>query len=310
MQLDQPSLRRVPRGQRADFERIYDLAASLRTDETVERITDEWARRESSRCQPGPGHALQMTCRPRGTAARFRALFRTDPVGVMDAWIDAGSTSNISSKVYGLIDRIDPSHLFVQSTASIQSPLPVADASMANALTIALVAASWYESTRAKAAWQRFTNGTGAEVTTVFAPTSLHTGMLIGNSDLADVGTIAFFSFLTSAPAINTGVYNAGSVAFQKASGAYATNVPTYYTDAWLMPNAEHFLKETALPVTAVTGTPATGTPTYAMRMGGASTGNYWLQGRWRASYLFHRVLTAAERAVRQAFIVADTGIT
>jgi hypothetical protein len=181
--LDTPGLREALLfgGDRADWERVFDLAATFRVDDAVLRVREQEARREELRREQ---ERKLIRCAPAPCAASigrphiFRALYSKDIGGVpgaSDVWFDAGFAATDGLKTQALLDYVDSSHLWSQGGGSNQAAAPAVDAAVNNAPTIAFTAAGShrYDSSRGAAAtfgW--FHDGTNAHVYLVLVPTS------------------------------------------------------------------------------------------------------------------------------------------
>lgn len=306
MDLQQPSLRSFAPQHRADFERIFDLANTLRTDETVERVVDTWARRYE--LLPSPGQKLMMA-QPLGLAAQFRALFREDGGG-KDSWFDADNvTSDGGTKLYSWNDRIDATHLLYQPTSGAQCSLPVADASFANAKTATLNGTSnTYVSSRAASAFTFMHDGTGVEIVGCYRLDTTSSSVWWSSWAPSVSGWAAHYVnigywavHLTSSDAI----INLGAGALP--SGVADYSVFSFSTADSPMLRA---YRKSAQIGSLASAVPYTGAATAPLRIGNLGAGTTdWFNGRIRALYLFRRVLTAAEKTVYRSYIQADTGI-
>lgn len=306
MDLQQPSLRTFAPHLRSDYARIFDLASTLRTDETALRVVDEWARRVYE-MQPSPGQRLMMA-RPLSLAAQFRALFREDGGG-KDAWFDADNvTSDGGTKLYSWNDRIDPTHLLYQATSGAQCNLPVADANFANAKTATFNGTSnFYITTRALSAFTFLHDGTGAEViVTLRFNTASDTCIWSTWPNGAQGGAWHYHrtaGWVVSTPGGSEVLAITGSV-------PNATSTYTVYslsnTDA---PKARGYNKSTQIASSSPASFYATA-PTRTFLVGDlAPAAGAAFLGQLRSLYLFRRVLSAADKTIYRSFIQADTGI-
>jgi hypothetical protein len=304
MDLQQPSLRKFAPAHRADLERIFDLANTLRTDETVERVVDSWARRYQ--LQPSPGQKLMMA-QPLGLAAQFRALFREDTG--KDSWFDADAvTSDGGTKLYSWNDRIDATHVLYQATSGAQCNLPAADASFANAKAAVFNGSSHlYVSTRAASAFTFLHDGTGMEVVGVFNIDNTANMVLWSTWPNASAGGGWHYVNLTH---WEVRLVSADAILD---CGLMPANVGTYSAVSFTTadsPQMRGYRKSAQVGTTAAGGPYATA-PVITLRIGnlgpGITAGMF--AGRLRALYLFRRVLNAAEKTTYRSFIQADTGI-
>lgn len=309
MDLQQPSLRKFAPAHRADLERIFDLANTLRTDETVERVVDTWARRYE--LLPSPGQKLMMAMPAQTLAAQFRALFREDGGG-KDSWFDADSvTSDGGSKLYSWNDRIDATHLLFQATSGGQCNLPTADASFANAKTATFNGTSnVYVTTRAAAAFTFIHNGAGSEVIGVFWPNTPSTNVVLWSTYKSGAPSVRHYTDL-GYWALR--VQGGGDALINAGAGSLPYNTALY--DVFSLSSADApqmrgYHKSTQIGSVASVGTPGTAPPDDLFTFGNLFPGaTNWFTGRVRALYLFRRVLSAAEKTTYRSYIQADTGI-
>jgi hypothetical protein len=324
--LDTPSLRGALLfgGARADWSRVFDEAATFRRDDSVLRVLEAEARREEERrarercrlwCMPIPAGASV------GRPHIFRALFAKNIGGVSgasDVWLDAdfASVDGSSGKLQALIDYVDTTHVASQPSSANQCSMPQPDALMGSAKSADFVGVNWYQSSRQSTAF-RYHDGSGFDACCSLVPGGQYDGAIIATCDVVSNLPGIYFGLIgtTLTPRDTIGmVCNAGTRIVQAMSaGQVVPTAASYISFSYSSSAAPQYatrVKETIAQSGSATGSPTTNNATSTLTFG-KQTGSpsLILTARVRAIYIHRRVLNAAERLVRQAFIRRDTGI-
>lgn len=269
---------------------------------------------------PSPGQMVIIAAAEPGLslAQQFRALFRDDGGTAKDSWFDADKVNPTSDKIYSFEDHIDASHSLVQSTASAQVALPTADAALNGAKSAPFLTTSQnrYVSTRPASAWAYLSNGTGVTIYLTFVPTSVSvTGFPICTRTLTGTSTDTGAHMAVINAAVHTGCTAGGGVVFTSGGGtggAFAIGTPTYVSSRYLegaMP--EWILAQRGAVMSSGNSSiaPSASAPGTTLSVGASFSGGAPAPMRFRALYLFRRVLSAAEDAIVKQYIAVDTGI-
>jgi hypothetical protein len=304
-------------GTRREWEELLDQAPGYRHDEAVLRALEGEARREELRrarerklihCAPMP--AAAAIARPNV----FRTAFQKNIGGVSgesDVWWDGSYVAiDGGGKVSDAIDYIDNAHTLRQaSMGALQVAAPVADAAMANALSLPFVGTQVYQSTRAASLFS-YLNNTPSRIIVCAKPTSA-TGVQI-ILETWPGSSISAVSMSANTTTLNAAIYRAtgGGQSASIVSG-WIAGTAKIYSAAWdttASPQAR--LRASGMTDgTLATITGATGTATLTFTFGARNGPSLFLSANVRAIYLFHGLTTAAE-AVVYARIQADTGLT
>ncbi len=242
--------------------------------------------------------AIRRTSQQRPPVATdpFLALFQAG-----DSWFDAGSVTidGVSGKVASWVDRMDPSHLLSQGVSGNQCAAPVADVSFGGALTCTFTNGA-YVSNRAAAQWSFLHSGTGAEWTIVFKRTGAGALILAGNG-ASSPRSVMF--------AINEDsgyqVQNATSllVANPTSLGAAPLSTATYSTQV-LGASTFEFLSKSTLTASGAHGaTPSASASPSPFALGAYADNSTPFLGGIAACFIWKRVLSAPQRATRDAYI-------
>lgn len=250
-------------------------------------------------------------------ATRFAALFTAG-----DIWFDADNytVDGVSGKVASFVDYRDPTHVISQPNAAEQVAVPSTDASL-NAKTSALfTSAERYLSNRAAAAWAFLHDGTGHDAFYVYVPTTAGAVNCIATTldanaafpntqvgyaaDTYTSGGQGQEMYVCNGTGGTKPVYDAGSGQIRP------LNVGTYqetFFSSTGSPQWGHLNKTVSAGSGSVAATLSSSAPNNALVLG-ASPG-VLSRMRWRAMYVFRRVLTAAEKNVVRQYIQATTGV-
>lgn len=225
---------------------------------------------------------------------RFAALFQAG-----DSWFDADSVATSGGKVVSFVDRRDATHLLTQANPTYQVSTPAASAAFNNKSTAAFSNA-FYLSNRPTSSWV-FLHGL-SEVYTVTKYNYAGLGVFLetwnaGNGYQLYTANPGDAAFTIYRPTTGEGLTVTG---LSGASPA-VTHTVIEATQASIKITGKTEQSR------AVTGTAAAaGKP---LALGARGAGSVPWVGELRSMYIFQRVLTAAERATVEAYIVADCGV-
>jgi hypothetical protein len=234
------------------------------------------------------------------------------------SWFRPDYRSEADGKVTAFLDKSQPGHSLSQSNSTFQVATPAADAGFGGQLVATFVASSTthYTSSLAAATWKFLHDGTGCEVFFVGAPTSNSGYFLSTFSAGVNPGVSLIESGnLTSLRLV---VLNDSGGFTVNADGAipWAGNVngnPTYYNFSYqeaLSP--EYALRVRNGATYSMTGSSATApganNPVVTLQLGRRGNGANPMNGRWADLLVFNRVLSSAERAMVQSYILARYG--
>lgn len=252
---------------------------------------------------------------PAELAAAFRALFRADKDGA-DAWFDAESyeVDPLTGKVLRFVDRLDREHGLVQRDPAAQVALPSPDLlAWGGAVTAPFTGTEWYVSSRARGAWRFLHDGNGMEAITALVPTAT-TLMATIATRAGNAVAPGFTQYLdvTTAHA-RSFVANDAGAGIAQYTGTATLNVlaaerPAYIDSAFGPSGLAHRVRGNLIASSAATGAASTRDPAASLWLGADSATTKRASMRWRATYLFRRVLSATERAIVQAYIEASSG--
>jgi hypothetical protein len=230
------------------------------------------------------------------------------------SWVRADTYTSAGGKVTAFLDKVLPGHSMAQANASFQVVNPVPDANFNGQLTATLdtsITAKFYQSNLAASAWSFLTSGVGAELRVVHSGGTINGGVLWSTKDGSAVGRGVFMQ--TSGTQMR--LHMANGVAQMIDS----VGPPTFSVDAALHTGFSYL--EGATPSDwykfvgsgNVTGTttaaPDPGAPLGPLTLGAAVSGSFPFDGRWTDLISFNRVLTAAERAIVQAYMLSRYGL-
>lgn len=250
---------------------------------------------------------------PLTLAQRFSALFATG-----DSWFDATSytVDGVSGKVFTFVDRKDPSHFIAQPASANQVVIPTADAALGGVLSASFVTASAnrYVSNRSISSFRFLHDGTGCEVLDVYVPLNAGANQAVwatraNASSTTETGTVRQMSGTVHRLVVSNGT---ASVPVVAASGSYVDGVGSYSDIFHSTPSTPDYgiYNKTVLGNNGTyTGVPAVGDSQGTFTLGTSVSGTTGGTFRWHATYMFKRVLTAAERQVAQNYITLNTGL-
>ncbi len=206
------------------------------------------------------------------------------------------------------VDKNDPTHLL---TATAGTPTVSADVAFGGLVSVTYNGTPYAVSTRPASAWRFIHDGTGCDVFTVAVNTFAG-----GNSPMwstrpgagfAEIGVLQQWGFDgTRAIPRLLGGNAAGSIFDYQTNGSLPLNTATYseyaYSEA-ASPKLTWRAKTSLLDSGSPTGAPATGNSVGTFTLAALSDGSARATCRYRALFAFKRVLSAAERAIVQAYI-------
>lgn len=233
-----------------------------------------------------------------GIAAQFAALYASG-----DSWFDADKMSGSD-----LVDYRDPTHLLALGAGSLSAP--AADALFGGAKSLIYTGTQSSVSTRAPSTWKYLHTGAGSTVFFVWAPTAVTaTSVPWGDNVGVSNGAVTSTTSGVHSYAI-TG--NAGVVA--NGAGVSPVVVNTAYAYEYRFatantPNWEMLRSGVSQVSGANSFTPSTADPTGTLTIGSGIGGTLFCSMRFRAIYLFQRLLSTPDRATVRAFITAQTGL-
>lgn len=232
--------------------------------------------------------------------AQFTSLFTSN-----DGRYEAVAGSNI------LTDQVNASRTLAVAAGVVANA--AADADYAGKPSLALTGTQYLESNQPPSFWPSMGDGAGG---------TLMFGHKITAADGLDRYTITTsdaavalsgFAMLARGPAGNTGIYigNATGGFGYFADPLTGPVVTPSYFDLSVIAGANGIVirRKSAIVATGTLATPSAAAPTRTLRIGANSAG---ASGQLTVRFLYHwrRVLTVAERAVAQAYILADSGMS
>jgi hypothetical protein len=230
---------------------------------------------------------------------RFVALFEAN-----DGRYEAVSGSNI------LTDQVDGSRTLAVGSGVVANA--AADADYGGKPSLALTGTQYLESNQATSFWPSLHNGAGATFILVHRVTAADSAdRYLFSTCNASTGQNGI-TCLARGPATSiTGVYvcNA-SGGFAHAGDPFGATVLTpTYLDFSITSGANGLVirRKSSTLYTATLGGPSASSPERTLRIGANSAASGQLTVR--SVYHWRRVLTAAERSIVQAYILADSGL-
>jgi len=247
----------------------------------------------------------------RGLAQRFRSLFDS---AAGDWWFDASHVSPIGGFTASVIDYIDPSHMLSQASAPLRCAVPSEDSAIGGQKSVEF-SAHYYESNRGAASWKYRHDGSPVTEFCVFVPTAASPGLHVQHStcriDLAagDIGAALYLS--TATPVVANINVAATPLALLNGSYTVTSGVPVvtgFQAGTARNPDGAIYVGQSTRASSDYGSAVSTSNPTGPLRLGAAVDGTKFGEMRWRASYGFHRILTAIEVDVVMDWIAADCG--
>jgi hypothetical protein len=234
--------------------------------------------------------------------AAFRALFQ-GAGAARDFWFDADqATSTVAT------DYMDPTHALTVVSGVLAAPAndPLFPT---NCKTLAYTGTQQATGGRAASAYNFMIDGTGCTYIDVFAPTSLAATQIFSSAGASATGSVVQGALATSGLPILQVTNDAGAgIISNTAAPALAVNTPTFMAYTQLSTAWVKYVKST-VSASGTSGAPGT-TTTLPLRIASQSGGAFPASMKWRGSYGFHRVLTAAEWSVVNAKILIDSGVS
>lgn len=241
--------------------------------------------------------AREQTKKPGQTLAQqFSALFQTG-----DSWFDADNVATSGGKVVSFVDRRDGAHLLTQADTTYQAGVPSTSA-LFGGKNVASLSAHYYQSNRAASAWS-YLNGV-SEVYIVARYNFAALGVLLETASGSTNGYLLFSS-------------NPGDLAFWVwrpttlvAAGQTSLSGVAASVTRTVVQSGQMGLKVTGK--TEATSVISESTPGAAktLAFGARAAANSPWVGEFRSLYTFQRNLTAPERAIVEAYIIADCGVS
>lgn len=243
---------------------------------------------------------------PKAAAPNFTDLFLGSGSS-KDVWFDADSFTQSAGNITALVDQKDASHTWpVSGTVAV----PSADSALNNALSCAFTGTQFALSSRANTDWTFLHNGSGMTLVHVHVKTSDTLAILFATSGNPTSGNgldtyVSTTSTYTSRASnalgagggpVTTGWPNAGAFSLCMRS---ALSAPTQY---------ELRRNGSVLSSGAYGGAPSPAAASFGLTLG--RSGGSGFIGRWAATYVFHRYLSAVEMGVVSAWTLAKYGLS
>lgn len=233
---------------------------------------------------------------------RFAALF-LGAGPARDFWFDADQATAAV-----MTDYMDPTHTVTVASGTLAAP--AADATFTtNCKSLTYTGTQWADGSRAPAAYSFLVDGTGCTRIDVLAPTSIAATQIFSSAGASASASEVVGSLAVSGSPLLQVTNDLGAGIISNTAGtALVANQPTFLAYTQLGTAWVKYIKS-AVAASGTSGAPGTVTTT-ALRFGSQSGGALPASMKLRASYGFHRVLTAAEWVVVRAKILMDAGVS
>jgi hypothetical protein len=218
------------------------------------------------------------------------------------SWPRADAYNTAASKVTAWLDRARPGHTIGQASSSNQVANPATDAALLNALSAPFTGTQYYDSSLAAAAWA-FMHGDHTAYD-VFVPTDATNTSILRATINTGTGVSTGHQITIGAGSINQCAVWNGSTLLGFAAPTGLINSTGYATRTRLSGTAlEQRIGATAVNAT-LSGATAPGAPVFTFVLGTRGNRAVPFKGRWADTLMFNRVLTAAEDARVQSYLL------
>lgn len=225
---------------------------------------------------------------------------------------DNYTVDGVSGEVDAWVDHSDPTHLLAQSNSARQVAVPAGHADFGGALAADFFDNGLYISNRAASSFIYPHDGTGVSVYCTLTP--LEAPWTANRFVWGTIGSGGPFALLlggNTQSSLRMELNNGAGLIYQQ-QAAITANVATYVSYHYATastPDILYQLKSATVNNSDATGAPSGSNPTNALLIG--ANNGFGSLGRFRWRHLmFFPLLTPSERAVVEAYILADTGLT